>query len=299
MTASSASLEEQNRMDPAEAQNPQDVGNDSRNETNSQAANLNSWNKNSNFWDTTLGEGNDMFTQLILPTIEELAEVQPRHRVLDLGTGNGIVARRLARRGVAVLATDYSPQQIENARKRSQDLGLSISYELLDLLSRDALDAFAAEHAEEFDVITGSMLLKELSDLTELSKFLPKVLKPTGRIIMANLHPCFHKPGAHRIIEVIENQDTGVQEFHTSIKISKYLNIGPVQSQALRGQPEPLIWFHRPIHQLLEPFFDAGLLMNKVREPSFDDGGDPGQAQSYHNFPQIPMQFIFRLVRTS
>ncbi|KAG7126323.1 hypothetical protein HYQ45_012945 [Verticillium longisporum] len=208
MTASSASLEEQNRMDPAEAQNPQDVGNDSRNETNSQAANLNSWNKNSNFWDTTLGEGNDMFTQLILPTIEELAEVQAHHRVLDLGTGNGIVARRLARRGVAVLATDYSPQQIENARKRSQDLGLAISYELLDLLSRDALDAFAAEHAEEFDVITGSMLLKELSDLTELSKFLPKVLKPTGRIIMANLHPCFHKPGAHRIIEVIENQDT-------------------------------------------------------------------------------------------
>ncbi|KAF3349786.1 5-methylthioadenosine/S-adenosylhomocysteine deaminase [Verticillium dahliae VDG2] len=181
MTASSASLEEQNRVDSAEIQNPQAIGTDSLNETNSRAANLNSWNKNSNFWDTTLGEGNDMFTQLILPTIEELAEVQPHHRVLDLGTGNGIVARRLARRGVAVLATDYSPQQIKNARKRSQDLGLAISYELLDLLSRDALDAFAAEHAEEFDVITGSMLLKELSDLTELSKFLPKVLKPTGR----------------------------------------------------------------------------------------------------------------------
>ncbi|KAM0527727.1 hypothetical protein ACHAPS_002740 [Verticillium nonalfalfae] len=148
MTVSNASLEEQNCVDPAEAQKPQEVGNDSRNETGPRAANLNSWNKNSNFWDTTLGEGNDMFTQLILPTIEELAEVQPHHRVLDLGTGNGIVARRLARRGVAVLATDYSPQQIENARKRSQDLGLAISYELLDLLSQDALDAFAAEHAE-------------------------------------------------------------------------------------------------------------------------------------------------------
>ncbi|KAG7128992.1 hypothetical protein HYQ45_018958 [Verticillium longisporum] len=90
MTASSASLEEQNRVDSAETQNPQAIGNDSLNETNSRAANLNSWNKNSNFWDTTLGEGNDMFTQLILPTIEELAEVQPHHRVLDLGTGNGI-----------------------------------------------------------------------------------------------------------------------------------------------------------------------------------------------------------------
>lgn len=42
-------------------------------------------------------------------------------------------------------------------------------------------------------------------------------------------------------MEVAENPETGIQEFKTSIKVSKYLNIGRVQSQALRGQPEPLV----------------------------------------------------------
>ena len=62
-----------------------------------------------------------------------------------------------------------------------------------------------------------------------------------NRVIIANLHPCFHKPAAHRVIEVLENPRTGEQEIHHSIKVSKYLNIEPVQSQALRGQPEPLV----------------------------------------------------------
>ncbi|KAK0625080.1 S-adenosyl-L-methionine-dependent methyltransferase [Bombardia bombarda] len=263
----------------------------------SNAANLESWNKNASFWDQTLGDGNDMFLELILPTLEELAEVKAGHRVLDLGTGNGIVARRLARDGVDVLATDYSESQLENARRRTAASGKTITFEQLDLLSRSALDKFAKKHAGEFDVITGSMLLKELSDLKPLADFLPKVLRPSGRVIMANLHPCFHKPAAHRVIEVAENPNTGVQEIQTSIKVTKYLHIDPVQSQALRGQPEPLIWFPRPIHELLEPFFDAGLAMNRVREPAFPPNKlDVQQTHSYHNYPQIPMQFIFRLV---
>ncbi|KAK0712422.1 S-adenosyl-L-methionine-dependent methyltransferase [Lasiosphaeria miniovina] len=267
--------------------------------TDSGPPNLSRWNLNADWWDQKLLDGNDMFLELILPTIDELADVKPGQRVLDVGTGNGIVARRLARDGVDVLATDYSLGQIENAWRRTQKSAhaAQIAFEQLDLLSRPALDDFAQRHPEEFDLVTGSMLLKELSDLRPLAEFLPKILKPAGRVIFANLHPAFHKPGAHRLIEVAENPDTGVQEIKASIKVEKYLNIGPVQSSALRGQPEPLIWFHRPIHELLEPFFDAGLALNKVREPSFSNGPDPSQAQSYHNFPQIPMQFIFRLVR--
>ncbi|KAK3317425.1 S-adenosyl-L-methionine-dependent methyltransferase [Cercophora scortea] len=251
--------------------------------------NLDQWNRNAEFWDQTLGEGNDLFLDLILPTLEELADAKPGDSVLDIGTGNGIVARRFAARdGVRVVATDYSEAQIERECAAADGDGGEWPV---------ALDEFAGQHAREFDIITGSMLLKELSDLKPLAEFLPKVLKPTGRVIMANLHPCFHKPGAHRVVEITENPQTGAQEIQTSIKVSRYLNIGPVQSQALRGQPEPLIWFHRPIHELLAPFFDAGLVVNMVREPSFQARGeDQTLAQSYHNFPQIPMQFIFRLV---
>ncbi|KAI3339654.1 hypothetical protein F4824DRAFT_498353 [Ustulina deusta] len=68
-----------------------------------------------------------------------------------------------------------------------------------------ALNNFARQHVEEFDIITASMLLKELSDIKPLAEFLPTVLRPTGRVVMANLHLCFHGPGVRRVIEAIEN----------------------------------------------------------------------------------------------
>lgn len=42
-------------------------------------------------------------------------------------------------------------------------------------------------------------------------------------------------------MEVLEDGTTGKQEFHTHIKVTKYLDIEPVKSEALRGQPYPLV----------------------------------------------------------
>lgn len=92
----------------------------------------------------------------------------------------------------------------------------------------------------------------------------------------------------------------------------RYLNIPPSWSEAVRGQPEPLVSamminsdtelilvqtvYHRPFWSLLEPFFQNGLVMDAMREPAFQtEGGDPAHAQSYHNFPQTPMLLAFRL----
>src|SRR5690349_14875278 len=49
----------------------------------------------------------------------------PGSRLLDLGCGTGIDAIELARRGYAVLATDWSPQMVERTRARAADCGLS------------------------------------------------------------------------------------------------------------------------------------------------------------------------------
>ena len=49
----------------------------------------------------------------------------PGARLLDLGCGTGIDAIELARRGYAVLATDWSPQMVERTRARAAEAGLS------------------------------------------------------------------------------------------------------------------------------------------------------------------------------
>lgn len=68
-----------------------------------------------------MGDGNGVLRELILKAIEELAELKPGQKILDLGTSNGIVVRRLAdaQQDVEVIACDYSEGQLNNAQRRT------------------------------------------------------------------------------------------------------------------------------------------------------------------------------------
>lgn len=50
-------------------------------------------------------DGNDMFTQCLLPVLDELAHCTAGEAVLGLGAGSGIIARRFARKGANVLVS--------------------------------------------------------------------------------------------------------------------------------------------------------------------------------------------------
>ena len=50
-------------------------------------------------------------------------------RVLDLGTGTGVLPRNLYRYGAEFVGTDISPQQIGQARALSAAGGMDIAYE--------------------------------------------------------------------------------------------------------------------------------------------------------------------------
>ena len=125
-------------------------------------ANLDSWDANAAFWDDKLGDrGNDLFQQLILPTFDELVgtHLKKGDRVLDLGTGNGMVARELARDDVVVVATDYSAGQLERARQRTQTAGKNITFRQLDLTKVDDLEQFSKEHEQDNRRVTSQALV--------------------------------------------------------------------------------------------------------------------------------------------
>ncbi len=52
--------------------------------------------------------------------------IQPGHRVLDVGVGNGNAAVEAARRGAQVTGIDLTPTQIERARARCADEGIEV-----------------------------------------------------------------------------------------------------------------------------------------------------------------------------
>ena len=68
-------------------------------------------------------EGNDFFQILELPALRRLAHPHRGERALDLGTGNGLVARWLVSEGVLVTATDASNAILQTAVHRFKEIG--------------------------------------------------------------------------------------------------------------------------------------------------------------------------------
>lgn len=68
-------------------------------------------------------------------------------KVLDLGTGTGVLPRNMYRFGAEWVGTDISPEQIEQAKRLSESVGMKIDYYAS---STEELDL----PKESFDVIT-------------------------------------------------------------------------------------------------------------------------------------------------
>ena len=86
------------------------------------------WNQNAEFWDEKMGEGNQFQRILVAPTTERLLELQQGELILEIACGNGVFARRLAKLGAKIIATDFSENLLEQARKRTIEYENSIEY---------------------------------------------------------------------------------------------------------------------------------------------------------------------------
>jgi ArsR family transcriptional regulator len=110
-----------------------------------------------------------------------LARLVPRGlRVVDIGTGTGILALELARLGLDVVAIDHSSRMLEAARAKLEEAGI----DGVELRHGEA-SALPLEDAD-FDAAFAHMVIHYLPSPAEAIGEMARVVRPGGRVVIVD-----------------------------------------------------------------------------------------------------------------
>jgi ubiquinone/menaquinone biosynthesis C-methylase UbiE len=104
-------------------------------------------------------------------------------RVLDVGTGTGRYALKLARRGASVTAIDQSPEMLAVARQDAQREGLPVDFWLT------SVDDGLPFEARQFDLLICALMLSHVPDLSHTLQEFARVLQNGGYLLITDFHP--------------------------------------------------------------------------------------------------------------
>ena len=177
-----------------------------------------------------------------LKLIARLKEAPKGSYVLDVGTGEGFLARRLADRGFRVLGIDsgvfgYSKDSIEKARQ-----GVGADHARLEFRRADVTKVRRPRRG--FDYVVSSQAVHCMKDQRECLKAVHRLLKPGGRFLsldflvglegfLAHGFHCFLAIPREEWVRILPA--IGFDDIHTQ-KVRDHLI---VDARKAHGHPEP------------------------------------------------------------
>ena len=210
-------------------------------------------------WDEHAQWWIDGFTNGVDPEYEEqiiplaLEELVGRHIVLDVGCGDGQIARALAKQGSSVLGIDPTQLHIDIANERAGGptylLGSATKLPVADA-SQDAVVAcLVFEHIDEVDAAIAEVA---------------RVLKPGGQFSFFLNHPLLQTPGSGWIDDFI--LDPPEQYW----RIGAYL----VETETIEEVEKDIFirFIHRPLSRYVNALLANGLSLERMLEPAPPQG---------------------------
>ena len=248
------------------------------------------WDANAAYWDAHMGDaGNEFHLLLVRPAVERLVGRVDGCRVLDVACGNGLFARRLVELGAHVVATDVSQGMLDHARRRSEGQAAQIEYRQCDATDLQALTALGEG---SFDAIVCNMALMDIPEIAPLASAVPRLLTADGRFVFSITHPCFNRLGIRFASEsdVVGDEPVACR----GLLVTRYGTPEAGEGVAIAGQPVNQMYFDRPLSLLLAPFFDAGLAMDGIAEPTYPVSATTA-VLDWTGLPEIPPVLAVRL----
>jgi SAM-dependent methyltransferase len=216
--------------------------------------NVELWEAHADWWQREFTDGVDPeYTDQILPIVTEWTA--RRRRVLEVGTGEGQVARAIA--GLAasdggsasVVGVDPTANQIVEARRR----GGGVAY------VRSGAERLPFPDAA-FDAVVCCLVFEHIDAVDDALGEVARVLEPRGRFVFCLNHPLLQTPGSGWIDDQILDPP------------EQYWRIGPyLVEQSVVEEVEKGVhirFVHRPLSRYVNAMADAGLVLERMLEPA-------------------------------
>ncbi len=130
------------------------------------------WGKTSEFY----AKYRDIYPDVFYQKVADRGLCVDGQKVLDLGTGTGVLPRNMYKFGAKWTGTDISPEQIEQAKRLSEKAGMDIDYKVVSAEKIDFPD-------ESFDVITACQCFWYF-DHEKVAPEFARILKKDGKLVV-------------------------------------------------------------------------------------------------------------------
>ena len=248
------------------------------------------WNQNARRWDAHYdddGDANRRY-QSDEPMLDLLGPVAGL-RILDVGSGNGYLCRKLARAGASMTGIELSDEFCRIAPEREAREQLGIEYH-----NRTATD-LSLLGAAAFDKAVSNYTLTDIADYERALSAVAGALKPSGTFVVVISHPAFAcGPGTYWIPAA----DSPRREDRELYCTDNYFHRGPFLGAW--SDFDPVLSFHRPLRDYWRAFRAAGFRVDDFEEPSITERGR--RELPAHRIKQalrIPYSCIFKLQKRS
>jgi SAM-dependent methyltransferase len=234
------------------------------------------WEQGARWWQEEFTDGADPeYEEQILPLVERhLDGVQ---RLLDIGCGEGQVARRAAAAGIEVVGLDPTVAQIDEAARR----GGGVDYARAEAAALPVADA-------SFDAVVMCLVIEHIDPIEPTIREMARILRPGGRCLLLLNHPLLQAPGSGWIDDhILEEQ---------------YWRVGPyLRDDATIEELAPgvnLPFMHRPLGRYVHVMGASGLLIEDMEEPP-PPPGFLAEAWEYREAATIPRLMLIRARRVT
>ncbi len=226
------------------------------------------WERHARWWQDGFTDGADAeYTEQILPLAAQWLDGHAR--VLDVGCGEGQVARQCSARGAEwVVGLDPTRNQVTEARRR----GGGPTYAAADAAALPFADA-------TFDAAVACLVFEHIESVDPAIGEIARVLVPGGRFVLLLNHPLLQTPDSGWI----DDQFLDPPEHYW--RIGPYLVEAHTVEEVAKGVHIPFI--HRPLSRYVNALADAGLRIEHMIEPPPPEGF-LARATEYRDAATIP-----------